>query len=124
MTGGHLIGQFFSPRTNRRTDGFGGSTENRARFGLMVHEAMRKAVGDDWLIGIRYFVDEATEDGIDFEEAVRIARIFEREGQIDFFNTNFGRMDTDVCAGGTLHAGDVAAGGAVPADQSERSSAR
>jgi 2,4-dienoyl-CoA reductase-like NADH-dependent reductase (Old Yellow Enzyme family) len=96
VTGGHLIGQFFSPRTNRRTDSFGGSTENRARFGLMVHEAIRKAVGDDWLIGIRFVVDEATDDGIDFDECVRLARIFEHEGQIDFFNAIFGRMDTDV----------------------------
>ena len=96
VTGGHLIGQFFSPRTNRRTDGFGGSTENRARFGLMVHDAIRKAVGDDWLVGIRFVVDEDTEDGIDFDECVRLARIFEREGQIDFFNAIFGRMDTDL----------------------------
>ena len=95
MTGGHLMGQFFSPWTNKRTDRFGGSTENRARFGLMVHEAMRKAVGDDFLIGIRYFVDEAKDDGLNFDEAVRIAHIFEREGLIDFFNTNFGRLDTD-----------------------------
>jgi len=96
VTGGHLIGQFFSPRTNRRTDAFGGSTENRARFGLMVHEAIRKAVGDDWLVGIRFVVDEGTEDGIDFDECLRLARIFEREGQIDFFNAIFGRMDTDL----------------------------
>jgi 2,4-dienoyl-CoA reductase-like NADH-dependent reductase (Old Yellow Enzyme family) len=96
MTGGHLIGQFFSPRTNKRTDAFGGSTENRARFGLMVHEAIREAVGNRWIVGIRYFVDEAIEDGLDFEEALRIAHIFEREGVIDFFNTNFGRIDTDI----------------------------
>jgi 2,4-dienoyl-CoA reductase-like NADH-dependent reductase (Old Yellow Enzyme family) len=96
MTGGHLMGQFFSPRTNHRTDRYGGSTENRARFGLMVHEAMRKAVGDDWLIGIRYFIDEATEDGLTFEESVRIAHLFEHEGLIDFFNTNFGLIDTDL----------------------------
>jgi 2,4-dienoyl-CoA reductase-like NADH-dependent reductase (Old Yellow Enzyme family) len=96
VTGGHLIGQFLSPRTNRRSDGFGGSTENRARFGLMVHEAIRRAVGDDWLVGIRFVVDEDTEDGIDFEECVRLARIFEREGHIDFFNAIFGRMDTDL----------------------------
>ena len=51
VTGGHLIGQFLSPRTNLRSDAFGGSTENRARFGLMVHDAIRKAVGDDWLVG-------------------------------------------------------------------------
>jgi 2,4-dienoyl-CoA reductase-like NADH-dependent reductase (Old Yellow Enzyme family) len=96
VTGGHLIGQFLSPRTNLRTDGFGGSTENRARFGLMVHEAIRRTVGDDWLVGIRFVVDEDTEDGIDFEECLRLARIFEREGHIDFFNAIFGRMDTDL----------------------------
>lgn len=100
VTGGHLIGQFFSPRTNRRTDRYGGSTENRARFGLMVHEAIREAVGDDWIVGIRFVVDEGFEEGspdnIDFEECVRIARLFEREGHIDFFNCIFGRMDTDL----------------------------
>jgi 2,4-dienoyl-CoA reductase-like NADH-dependent reductase (Old Yellow Enzyme family) len=96
VTGGHLIGQFLSPRTNLRSDGFGGSTENRARFGLMVHGAIRKAVGDDWLVGIRFVVDEDTEDGIGFEECLKIARIFEREGDIDFFNCIFGRMDTDL----------------------------
>jgi 2,4-dienoyl-CoA reductase-like NADH-dependent reductase (Old Yellow Enzyme family)/thioredoxin reductase len=100
VTGGHLIGQFLSPRTNRRTDRFGGSTENRTRFALMVHEAIRKAVGDDWLVGIRFVVDEGHEEGspdnIGFEECVRIARIVEREGHIDFFNCIFGRMDTDL----------------------------
>ncbi|MGE0715090.1 MAG: FAD-dependent oxidoreductase [Alphaproteobacteria bacterium] len=96
VTGGHLIGQFLSPRTNLRTDEFGGSTENRARFGLMVHEAIRKAVGDDWLVGIRFAVDEDIEDGIDFEECLRLARILESAGHIDFFNCIFGRMDTDL----------------------------
>lgn len=100
VTGGHLIGQFLSPKTNRRTDKWGGSTENRARFGLMVHEAIRKAVGDEWLVGIRFVVDEGLEEGspdnIDFEECVRLARLFEREGHIDFFNCIFGRMDTDL----------------------------
>jgi len=96
VTGGHLIGQFLSPRTNLRTDRFGGSTENRARFGLMVHEAIRRAVGDDWLVGIRFVVDEDIGDGIDFAECLRIARIFENAGNIDFFNAIFGRMDTDL----------------------------
>jgi 2,4-dienoyl-CoA reductase-like NADH-dependent reductase (Old Yellow Enzyme family)/thioredoxin reductase len=96
VTGGHLIGQFLSPRTNLRTDSFGGSLENRARFGLMVHEAIRRRVGDDYIIGIRFVVDEDIEDGIDFEECVKLARLFEREGHIDFFNAIFGRMDTDL----------------------------
>ncbi len=96
VTGGHLIGQFFSPRTNRRTDAFGGSTENRARFALMVHEAIRKRVGDDFLVGIRFVVDEGIEDGIDFDECVRLARLLEGDGNIDFFNGIYGRMDTDL----------------------------
>ena len=95
VTGGHLIGQFLSPRTNRRTDAFGGSLENRA-FGLMVHEAIRKQVGDDYIVGIRFVVDEDIEEGIGFEECVRLAQLFEREGHIDFFNAIFGRMDTDL----------------------------
>ncbi|MDX8445311.1 FAD-dependent oxidoreductase [Mesorhizobium captivum] len=96
VTGGHLIGQFLSPRTNRRADGFSGSLENRARFGLMVHEAIRRAVGDDFAVGIRFVIDEAVEDGSDFEECLAFARLFEREGHIDFFNCIFGRMDTDL----------------------------
>ncbi|WP_192180278.1 NADH:flavin oxidoreductase [Mesorhizobium amorphae] len=96
VTGGHLIGQFLSRRTNRRTDAFGGSLENRARFGLMVHEAIRRAVGDDFAVGIRFVIDEAAEDGSDFEECLAFARLFEREGHVDFFNCIVGRMDTDL----------------------------
>ncbi len=96
VTGGHLIGQFLSPRTNRRTDCFGGSTENRARFGIMVHEAIRRRVGDRFLVGIRFVVDEGTEDGIDFDECLRLAKLFEAEGTLDFFNAIFGRMDTEL----------------------------
>jgi 2,4-dienoyl-CoA reductase-like NADH-dependent reductase (Old Yellow Enzyme family)/thioredoxin reductase len=101
VTGGHLIGQFLSPRTNHRTDAFGGSTANRARFGIMVHEAIRRRVGDDFLVGIRFVVDEETgfsgaNDGIDFDECVRLAQLMEAEGHLDFFNAIFGRMDTDL----------------------------
>jgi 2,4-dienoyl-CoA reductase-like NADH-dependent reductase (Old Yellow Enzyme family)/thioredoxin reductase len=96
VTGGHLIGQFLSPRTNLRTDGFGGSLENRARFGLMVHEEIRRRVGPDMVVGIRFVIDEAIEEGLSFDECLQIARIFEREGGIDFFNCIFGLMDTEL----------------------------
>ena len=45
LAGGHLIGQFFSPATNKRTDGYGGSIENRCKFGLEVYEEIRRRVG-------------------------------------------------------------------------------
>ena len=96
LAGAHLIGQFLSPATNRRTDRFGGSVENRCRFGLMVHEAIREAVGDDFVVGLRLTVDEAGEDRLDFEECLEIAGIFEASGTIDFFNAIYGRMDTQI----------------------------
>ena len=96
LTGAHLIGQFNSPATNKRTDRFGGSVENRARFGLMVHEAIRKRVGDDFLVGIRFVVDEGSEAHLNFEDALAIAKLFEEAGSIDFFNAIFGRMDTFI----------------------------
>ena len=96
LTGAHLIGQFLSPATNHRTDRFGGSVENRCRFGLMVHEAIREAVGDDFIVGIRFVVDEAGESRLGFEECLEIARIFEVSGTVDFFNAIYGRMDTQI----------------------------
>ncbi|SFD55196.1 oxidoreductase [Roseivivax sediminis] len=95
VTGGHLIGQFLSPASNKRTDRWGGSVANRAAFGLRVHEAIRRAVGDDMLIGIRFVIDEGDEHGLGLEECIEIARLFEAEGHIDFFNAIYGRMDSD-----------------------------
>jgi 2,4-dienoyl-CoA reductase-like NADH-dependent reductase (Old Yellow Enzyme family) len=69
----HLIGQFLSPRTNRRTDRWGGSLENRCRFGLMVHEEIRRQAGDRFLVGLRHSVDENTEGGLSFAENVEMA---------------------------------------------------
>ncbi len=96
LAGGHLIGQFLSPRTNRRSDGFGGSLANRCRFGLMVHDEIRRRVGDGFLVGMRYVVDEGTASGLDFTACVEIAKVFEQSGTIDFFNAIYGRMDTEI----------------------------
>ena len=94
LAGAHLIGQFLSPATNKRTDAYGGSMENRCRFGLEVYEAIRKTVGDDFVVGFRFVVDEAMAGGLSFDDCVAVARIFERSGTIDFFNAVYGRMDT------------------------------
>jgi len=93
--GAHLIGQFFSPDVNRRTDKYGGSVENRARFALMVHEAIRKNVGDDFLVGMRMSICE-DRGGLSSEDALAIAQLMEREGAIDFLNCISGRMDTEL----------------------------
>jgi len=96
LSGAHLIGQFLSPATNKRSDGFGGSLENRCRFGLMVHEEIRRQVGDEFIVGFRFVVDEAFEGGLGFDDCLAIAKLFEAEGCIDFFNAIYGRMDTEI----------------------------
>ncbi len=93
--GGHLIGQFFSPDINQRTDKYGGSLENRARFALMVHAAIRKSVGTNFLVGMRMSIYE-DRGGLSAEDALAIAQLLEREGAIDFLNCVSGRMDTEL----------------------------
>src|SRR4029450_4161008 len=79
VTGGHLIGPFLSPRTHRRTDAFRAPLGEPARFGPTGHEATRKRVGDDYIVGIRFVIDEDIEEGIGVDECLRVARLFERE---------------------------------------------
>lgn len=95
LAAGHLIGQFLSPKTNRRTDRFGGSLENRCRFALLVHEAIRKAVDDDdFIVGMRFVVDEGPDGGLRFDDCVKAALILKEAGAVDFFNAIYGTMDT------------------------------
>lgn len=94
LSGAHLIGQFLSPAQNFRTDGYGGSLQNRCRFGLEVFEAIRKAVGDEFLLGFRFIVDEGYKEGLDLDQSLKIAEVFQAAGHIDFFNAIYGRMDT------------------------------
>lgn len=93
---GHLVGQFWNPLVNRRTDEFGGSLENRARFGLMVLEEIRRQVGDDFLLGVRMAVGEGHEAGMTGADYLAMAKLIEHSGLTDFFNLTFGRIDTDV----------------------------
>ena len=92
----HLPEQFWSPAWNRRTDEFGGSLENRLRFGFMVLEEIRKKVGDDFIVGVRIAIDQNLEGGLSKEDCLEIAQIHERTGLVDFLNLNFGRVDTEI----------------------------
>ena len=93
---GHLIGQFLSPYTNKREDEFGGSLENRCRFGLMVLAEVRRQVGTDYVVGLRFTIDEAIAGGLSFDDSVAIARVFDHAGYHDFFNVFYGTIDTAV----------------------------
>lgn len=83
---GTLIEQFWSPATNKRSDGYGGSLANRMRFGLEVLEAVRRAVGDDYVVGIRMPGDEMLRDGLSPDDCIAIARAYAGSGLIDFIS--------------------------------------
>lgn len=84
----HLPGQFLSPLANRRTDGYGGCLENRTRFLREVIEACRAAVGDAFVVGVRFTADESNEHGLTGEEGVEVGRLLGRHGVADFLNVN------------------------------------
>ena len=74
---GWLFSQFLSPATNWRTDEYGGSIENRARFPLRVLKAVREAVGNDFLVEFRISADEHMENGITFEDVCAFCKMME-----------------------------------------------
>ncbi|WP_119461965.1 NADH:flavin oxidoreductase [Rhodospirillaceae bacterium SYSU D60014] len=94
---GHLFDAFWSPATNQRTDAYGGSLENRLRFGLEVLEEIRRQVGQDYIVGVRLVVDEdrKRQTGVDAAEGLEIARRLVATGWVDFLNVIKGHIDTD-----------------------------
>ena len=93
---GHLLDQFWSPLTNDLTGPYGADTlENRMRFPLDVVEAIRKRVGTEFIVGLRYTADEAQKGGITHDEGLEISKRLAATGQIDFLNVIKGRIHTD-----------------------------
>lgn len=90
---GWLLQQFMSPRTNHRTDEFGGSFENRMRFTLMVIDSIRRAVGPGFPIEFRMSGAEFTPGGYDVEYGVRIAKAV--DGLVELIHVSAGVHDCE-----------------------------
>lgn len=91
---GYLIAQFMSPYTNKRTDEYGGSFENRMRFPLEVLRAVRDVVGPDYPLLFRMSMDEFVPDGIDLDMAKQIAITMTDHG-IDALHLSVGVCETN-----------------------------
>lgn len=89
----YLIREFLSPRTNKRTDEYGGSVENRARFACEIIRRVRNEVGPDYPIIFRMNGDEHLEGGISLNEAVRHAQLFVEAG-VDALDVSSGPRET------------------------------
>lgn len=87
---GYGISQFISPKTNRRTDNYGGSLANRMRLPLRVMDAVRRAVGDDFPILGKIGLTDGIKGGLHIEEAIEVAAMLDAGG-----------IDALICSGGT-----------------------
>ena len=76
---GYLLAQFVSPRTNKRSDSYGGPIENRIKFPLEVLKRVKDAVGD-FPVGYRFLVNEWLPDGLKENESIFLAKRLEQEG--------------------------------------------
>lgn len=82
----YLISQFLSPIYNKRTDEFGGSPENRARFARLVIDSVRKAVGPKFPILLRFSADEILKGGNTLEDTLKILEYLNDE--VDIFDVS------------------------------------
>ena len=93
---GHLIDQFISPLTNDLDGPYGGaSIDTRAAFPLAIIDAVRKRVGPDFIVGVRFAADEQNPAGITPEMGIEVSKRFAATGQVDFINVIRGRVHTD-----------------------------
>ena len=76
---GYLLAQFLSPRTNRRSDEYGGSLENRQQFALEVFNRVKAAVGG-FPVGYRFLADEWLPDGLQLDESTQFAKSLDHAG--------------------------------------------
>lgn len=90
LHGGHgfLIQQFISPLFNKRTDEYGGSIENRAKFPIRLFEAMRKGLGEDMILEMRLSAEDRLPGGMTIDDVVEFAKLI--DGKIDVFQVSCG----------------------------------
>ncbi len=92
---GYLLNQFLAPRTNKRTDAWGGSPEKRRRFPVEIVRRTREAVGDDFIICYRMSMADYVEDGQSWDEIVALATEVEAAGAT-IINTGIGWHEARV----------------------------
>lgn len=79
----YLLSAFLSPKLNRRTDGWGGSLTNRARFPRQVVEAVRRAAGDRVAVTAKVNMADGVPGGLWLDDSVEFARMLEADGHLD-----------------------------------------
>lgn len=107
---GYLVGSFVSPFSNKRTDAFGGPLANRARFPVMLVQALRAELGADFPIGYRLTADEYIEGGLGIEESAEFAAML-AEASVDLIDVSGGFYESNYMI---MQGSESADGGFVP----------
>jgi len=95
---GYLVSQFLSPKTNIRTDKWGGSLEDRARFVLEIYRSMRKKLGADYPISIKLNSADFQKGGFTEEESMEVIKLLSKEG-IDLIEISGGNYEAPAMMG-------------------------
>lgn len=95
---GYLVSQFLSPLTNLRTDKWGGSLENRARFVLEIYRNMRKKVGGDFPLGIKINSADFQRGAFTEEESMEVIQMLDQEG-MDLIEVSGGTYERAAMVG-------------------------
>lgn len=95
---GYLVNEFLSPLSNKRTDGYGGSFENRIRLLLDITRAVRNAVAADIVVAVRLSCIDWVDGGWTLDDTVRLCKMLKDEG-VDFI---------DCSSGGLMHDAKIA----------------
>lgn len=86
----HLLSQFLSPSCNHRDDVYGGSFTGRARLLIDSLTAMRQAVGEDFVVGVRLKAHDMHPNGYDEQDCVRMIELLKSKGLIDYVSLTVG----------------------------------
>lgn len=100
---GYMVMQFLSPWSNRRSDEYGGSLENRARFLREILTEVRQKVSDTFIVGLR-LGPEAQDGGLEISDIIEVLKSLKSQGLIDYINMSMGgyhQIETIIPA---LHA--------------------
>ncbi|HHG90987.1 MAG TPA: FAD-binding protein, partial [Devosia sp.] len=92
---GYLINQFIAPRTNQRTDDWGGTFQNRVRFPLEILKQVRARVGEDFILMYRISMIDLVEGGSSWPEVVELAKLAEEAG-VNILNSGIGWHEARV----------------------------
>ncbi|TGM68695.1 NADH:flavin oxidoreductase/NADH oxidase family protein [Leptospira levettii] len=95
---GYLISQFLSPLVNKRTDVWGGSLENRAKFLIEVIQAVRKSVKPEFIVSVKINSSDFQKGGFQFEDATSVINMIQKLG-VDFIEISGGNYEAPAMQG-------------------------